>query len=252
MDGEPGSIYLCASGWSINDPGDNYHYSFLRATMYWAVASQNQQWLDFVRLQKAPALTAYFAKLPGGGSLEGTGYGTSERHLQFPRRHLQASRLPPEAHAVTENMNTHSGIEQGTEVHNVLLFTANDGADTIIQEQSDSASKLEFQDDDAILTASADLSNMYHKAKRVQTWRRSIVFDRPANAVTVRDTFAVQSGVTAAWQLNAPVQPIMQGDSIVAGALVRGLANGILVRSRSRSGKFLCCPQYEWDAIGLP
>jgi hypothetical protein len=69
------------SGWSINDPGDNYHYSFLRATMYWAVASRNQQWLDFIKQQKAAPLCAYFAKLPGGGSLEGTGYGTSHKTL---------------------------------------------------------------------------------------------------------------------------------------------------------------------------
>jgi hypothetical protein len=69
------------SGWSVSDPGNNYHYSFLRATMYWAVASQNQAWLDFVRLQIAPPLTAYFARLPGGGSLEGTGYGTSHKGL---------------------------------------------------------------------------------------------------------------------------------------------------------------------------
>jgi len=361
-----GGVSMPWSGWSINDPGDNYHYSFLRATMYWAVASQNQQWLDFVRLQKAPPLTTYFAQLPGGGSLEGTGYGTSHKGLfeiygfwksatgadlsaqsthcansidywihatvptlqrfapigdqarvsdaplydyqralveravllnpgtpqagrgmwwlnnisirqmsgtfnlrdnifklpDAPQKpsalayhspgvgdlfaraswdtaatwvHLKAG-LYNQSHAhqdqgsieiynktwlaVTENMNTHSGIEQGTEVHNVLLFLANDGADTVRQEQSDSAAKLDFQDDGAILSASADLSNMYRKAKQVQAWRRSIVFDRPANVVTVRDTFAAQTGITAAWQLNTPVQPLLQGDSIVAGALV--------------------------------
>jgi hypothetical protein len=121
--------------------------------------------------------------------------------------------------AVTENMNTHSGIEQGTEVHNVLLFLANGGTDTIGQEQSDSAAKLDFKDDGAILSVSADLSNLYRKAKQVQAWRRSVVFDRPANAITVRDTFAATTGITAAWQLNTPVQPVVQGDSIVAGAL---------------------------------
>jgi hypothetical protein len=354
------------SGWSIGDPGNNYHYSFLRATMYWAVASQNQAWLDFVRAQKAPPLAAYFARLPGGGSLEGTGYGTSHKGLfeiygfwksatgtdlsalsphcansidywihatvptlqrfapigdqarvsdaplydyqralveravllnpgtqqaargtwwlenisvrkmsgtfnlrdgiftlpDAPRKptalayhspgvgdlfaraswdtgatwvHLKAG-LFDQSHAhqdqgsigiynrawlaVTENMNTHSGIEQGTEVHNVLLFTANGGADTVGQEQSDSAAALELEDDGAILTANADLSCMYRKAKQVLAWRRSMVFDRPANVVTVRDTFAAQAGVGAAWQLNTPAQPVRQGDSIVAGALI--------------------------------
>lgn len=361
-----GGVSMPWSGWSINDPGNNYHYSFLRATMYWAVASQNQQWLDFVRLQKAPPLAAYFAKLPGGGSLEGTGYGTSHKglfeiygfwksaagvdlsaqsshcansidywiHATVPtlerfapigdqarvsdaplydyQRALveravllnpgtpQAARgmwwlnnisirqmsgtfnlrddifkLPDapqkptalayhspgvgdlfaraswdtaatwvhvkaglynqsHAHqdqgsveiynktwlAVTENMHTHSGIEQGSEAHNVLLFTGNNGADTIGQEQSDSAAQLDIQDDGAVLSASADLANMYRKAKKVQAWRRSVVFDRPANIITVRDTFALQTGVAAAWQLNTPVQPLAQGDSIVAGTLI--------------------------------
>src|SRR5205085_2650688 len=115
--------------------------------------------------------------------------------------------------AVTENMNTHSGIEQGTEAHNVLLFTANGGADTIGQEQSDSAAALEFDDDGAVLAANADLSCMYRKAKKVRTWRRSVRFDRPANVVTVLDTFAAESGVSAAWQLNTPAKPVQQGDS---------------------------------------
>ncbi len=29
------------SGWSVNDPGNNYHYSFLEATIYWALASDS-------------------------------------------------------------------------------------------------------------------------------------------------------------------------------------------------------------------
>lgn len=352
------------SGWSINDPGNNYFYSFLRATMYWAVASQNQQWLDFIRLQKAPPLTAYFVKIPGGGSLEGTGYGTSHKNLfeiygfwksatgtdlsaqnthcansidywihatvptlqrfapigdqarvsdaplydyqralvvravllnhgtpqagrgiwwlnnisirqmsgtfnlkdniyklpDAPQKptalayfsqgvgdlfartswdstatwlHVKAG-LYNQSHAhqdqgsfsiynrtwlaVTENMNTHSGIEQGTEVHNVLLFK--NGTDTIGQSQSDSASKLTIRDDGAVLTAAADLSKMYFRTPQVQAWRRSVLFDRPANIITVRDTFAVQTGTSAIWQLNTPIQPLQQGDSIVAGTLI--------------------------------
>jgi hypothetical protein len=33
------------SGWSIANPANNYHYSFLEATMEWALASGNAQWL---------------------------------------------------------------------------------------------------------------------------------------------------------------------------------------------------------------
>lgn len=69
------------SGWSVSNPGNNYHYSFLEATMTWALASNSQTWTDFLRTKKLPPLQAYFAKLPGGGSNEGTGYGTSHMSL---------------------------------------------------------------------------------------------------------------------------------------------------------------------------
>jgi hypothetical protein len=69
------------TGWSICDPGNNYHYSFLRATMLWALATQNTAWFDFLQTQKFGALMDYFAALPGGGSREGTGYGTAQKNL---------------------------------------------------------------------------------------------------------------------------------------------------------------------------
>lgn len=69
------------TGWAINDPGNNYHYSFLMATATWALASGNQTWIDFLNNEKLPALRAYYANLDGGGSREGTGYGISLRGL---------------------------------------------------------------------------------------------------------------------------------------------------------------------------
>ncbi|HEX2391514.1 MAG TPA: hypothetical protein VHI77_01210 [Solirubrobacterales bacterium] len=69
------------SGWAINDPGDNYHFSFLKATELWALATQNHAWFDFLQTYKFPALAAYYAQLPGGGSREGTGYGAAQRDL---------------------------------------------------------------------------------------------------------------------------------------------------------------------------
>lgn len=69
------------SGWSICDPGNNYHFSFLRATMLWALASQSNQWLEFLKTQKFGPLVDYYAQLPGGGSREGTGYGTAQKNL---------------------------------------------------------------------------------------------------------------------------------------------------------------------------
>ncbi len=69
------------TGWGTNDPANNYHYSFLRATMYWALASNDAALLTFLETEKLPPLQAYFATLPGGGSEEGTGYGTSHHKL---------------------------------------------------------------------------------------------------------------------------------------------------------------------------
>ncbi|MGE3277329.1 MAG: hypothetical protein AB7O67_19615 [Vicinamibacterales bacterium] len=65
------------SGWSICDPGNNYHFSFLRATMLWALASQNPEWLAFLQTEKFGPLLDYYAALDGGGTREGTGYGTA-------------------------------------------------------------------------------------------------------------------------------------------------------------------------------
>ncbi len=97
------------SGWSTDNPGNNYHYSFLNGTLFWALAmDQNRgdpvyrngfepetgvnaagltggpadtDWIDFLRENKIPPLIEYFAALPGGGSREGTAYGVSQREL---------------------------------------------------------------------------------------------------------------------------------------------------------------------------
>jgi hypothetical protein len=69
------------SGWSTDNPGDNYYYSFVQATMYWALASGSTTWMNLLEIDKIPSLEGYFAKLPGGGSLEGTGYGVSHQRL---------------------------------------------------------------------------------------------------------------------------------------------------------------------------
>lgn len=76
------------SGWSIDNPGNNYHYSFLQATMTWGLASQDPTWLNLLTTEKLPNLTNYWINPPdggvgavGGGSREGTGYGTAHMRL---------------------------------------------------------------------------------------------------------------------------------------------------------------------------
>jgi hypothetical protein len=67
------------TGWSLNNPGNNYYYSFIKATQMWAIAMKSTPWIEFLQKYKFPLSEAYFAELPGGGSREGTGYGVSQR-----------------------------------------------------------------------------------------------------------------------------------------------------------------------------
>ena len=79
------------TGWSINDPGDNYYYSFLKATQLWAWASQNMTWINFLQTQKYPQLVPYFSVIAGGGSREGTGYGTAMKNMFENYRYWKSS-----------------------------------------------------------------------------------------------------------------------------------------------------------------
>jgi len=79
------------SGWSINNPGNNYFFSFMKATQLWALASKSSKWLTFLQTYKFPLLADYYAKIPGGGSREGSGYGTAQKNLFENYRMWKAS-----------------------------------------------------------------------------------------------------------------------------------------------------------------
>ncbi|MBI2037411.1 MAG: hypothetical protein HYT15_00555 [Candidatus Magasanikbacteria bacterium] len=82
-----GGVSYPWSGWSLNDPYNNYYYSFLQATMLTGLATygdnpQAQQWLNKFYNDKIIAqLLPAFNIMPGGGSREGTGYGTALARL---------------------------------------------------------------------------------------------------------------------------------------------------------------------------
>jgi hypothetical protein len=76
------------SGWSVDNPSNNYYYSFLKATMLLGIAShgenaQAQAWIDKFRTEKIEnqLIPTFNRDLAGGGSREGTGYGVSMREL---------------------------------------------------------------------------------------------------------------------------------------------------------------------------
>ncbi len=83
-----GSTTFTWSGWSTNDPSDNYYYSFLRATMLLGLAAHGESpqadaWLAQFRDTKimSQLVPTFAADLQGGGSREGTGYGVAMRNL---------------------------------------------------------------------------------------------------------------------------------------------------------------------------
>jgi hypothetical protein len=76
------------SGWSVDNPSNNYYYSFLRATMLLGLAAHGESagasdWLGFFRDTKVlgQLVPTFERDLTGGGSREGTGYGVSMHRL---------------------------------------------------------------------------------------------------------------------------------------------------------------------------
>ncbi len=83
-----GNAVYAWTGWSVDNPSNNYYYSFLRATMLLGLATngenpQAQQWLEHFRIAKIEnqLLPTFARDLQGGGSREGTGYGTAMKGL---------------------------------------------------------------------------------------------------------------------------------------------------------------------------
>lgn len=75
------------TGWSVDNPSNNYYYSFLRATMLLGLSTQDENpqaatWIAMFRSKIASQLVPTFTRdLTGGGSREGTGYGVAMRNL---------------------------------------------------------------------------------------------------------------------------------------------------------------------------
>jgi hypothetical protein len=353
------------TGWSVDNPGNNYYYSFVEATLYWALASGNNDWMRFLHEEKMPPLQAYFATLPGGGSLEGTGYGAAHMRLfalyrlwrdatgddiananphvndsidywvhatvptldrfapigdqsrnsipelyDYHRRLVLEARAlskdPPsqalaswwlhhismaqmsngfntlhdllpagdakapapdalfhhaegtghlfarsgwdkdamwlafvagpynESHAhqeqggftlfardwltVTENIWSHSGIQQGTETHNVLRFERGTANDRVIRQREPSRSQMTVKPGtDGALSVEADLTGAYGGDSPVQSWTRTLAFG--GRKLRVEDHYRLTPETKAVFQLNLPVEPKIDGQTATAGKL---------------------------------
>lgn len=83
-----GSRTVPWTGWSVDNPSNNYYYSFLEATMLLGLATHGEndmapEWLNHFRRTKVEnqLVPLFTADLVGGGSREGTGYGTAMMNL---------------------------------------------------------------------------------------------------------------------------------------------------------------------------
>ncbi|ANB17157.1 heparinase II/III domain-containing protein [Dokdonella koreensis] len=118
--------------------------------------------------------------------------------------------------AVTENIWTSSGIQQGTDVHNVLRFVRNG---TTIAQREPTTSNMTITQTGAngALSATANLTPAYGGNSAIQSWQRSIEFG--ARRLLVQDSYAVSADTQAIFQVNVPVQPTISGRSVTAGRL---------------------------------
>ena len=85
-----GATTFAWSGWSIDNPSNNYYYSFLKATMLTGLATKDENaqaddWLTMFRTTKIQnqLVPTFTSDLVGGGSREGTGYGVSMAGLFY-------------------------------------------------------------------------------------------------------------------------------------------------------------------------
>jgi hypothetical protein len=118
--------------------------------------------------------------------------------------------------AVTENIWTHSGIQQGTSLNNILRFEKN--GSVVSQSASSKSTMTVTPGSGGEFTATADLKPAYGGNSAVTSWKRQLDF--AGRKLTVTDKFGVGSGTTATFQLNVPSQPKVSGNTVTAGNLV--------------------------------
>jgi len=80
-EGDRGSKIWWNNRWSRNNPANNYYHSFIVATTVYAIATNDTEWLDWLKTDRLKLLFDYYNRTPDGGSREGTGYGESHREV---------------------------------------------------------------------------------------------------------------------------------------------------------------------------
>jgi hypothetical protein len=128
---------------------------------------------------------------------------------------------------VTENIWSHSGIQQGTETHNVLRFEtptpiarqchAPQNERVVHQCVPTVSTMIVTPGADGALRVDADLTGAYAKDSAVKQWTRRLDFS--AAGLRVEDRFRTTPGTRAIFQLQLPGEPRIEGREAVAGGL---------------------------------
>jgi hypothetical protein len=119
--------------------------------------------------------------------------------------------------SVTSNTLSNSGINQGTDIENVLRF---DNGSTPVP-QNNSTSTKTLSDSNGVLDVLANLTPAYSSnSSKVSKWTREFTYTRSTHTLKIHDICTVGSGITPVFQVHVPVQPVKQADgSYLAGAL---------------------------------
>jgi hypothetical protein len=126
---------------------------------------------------------------------------------------------------VTTNIWGAGGLSQGVLYHNGLRFE--EGGAVIPQLRTSQvgvtgASSLQWSSQAGVIVVDSDLETAYSRngeRNKVVKWHRKVSFG--SHQLSVADTYQVASAVKAVFQVQVPVQPVIQGDgSIKAGGLI--------------------------------
>ena len=139
---------------------------------------------------------------------------------------------------MTENIWTHSGIQQGTETHNVLRFERGAPNGQVVRQREPSTSRMTVTPGtEGALVVDADLSAAYGDNSPVQRWTRKLDFT--GTRLRVEDDYRLAQDTKAVFQLNLPVEPKIDGQTATAG--------GLRVRVIAPTGALLS--KLEWRSI---
>lgn len=192
-----------------------------------AVTQQFQRWVDFVYAptQAPKPLADLWPTWHGVGTghvFTRSGWTSDATWLHFtagPYTESHAHRdqgqlllFKRQWLAFDANAESHSGINQGEDFHNLVKLSR--GGTTLRQREGAGPARLyALVDDDAFVWTGGDLAPAYDSGDGVQALEREVLFLKP-DTVVVFDRVATSPAADADWLLSSPVQPVQNGNTV--------------------------------------